>query len=1425
MTRRFATLPVVLALLLGVRTIQKDPPARTAAVPESPGSSSPNAGGRTTAAAPTQTAKTFPDGARLLAAFLLGAEPRPLASAGGDAAADDSMQAAGSPAVAPAKSCLPPVGILVATLPDPTDSHLDWAFDSDFEAILRAYERAGYVIDRYWLPWSEKLDTTLASPGSASTRRLREVYPGVVLFRRDATLRLGGAARAALPAAAMRAAAMRAAAGRVDTAGGEPGDTAGATGASAAGAEAAEVTATAGADSVGAGPAGGQTAPCGSGPGSASARDADLQLLYVVGEVPTGGVHKEALQRALKERDDILLRSGRTDTLRIVGPSFSGSAASLGIVLRRCRAKHDEPVAVLTGSSTSNETGATLARVGRVSFGSTVHNDAALTDALVWRVLCPMGIYDDQVAILRESGTSYGRDAVYRGASQALACDDGRRMHPWRFMVIPFPMNIGSLRAEFEAHPQEPREGEARSRARLTLRDPDRVVDRPAPASQLTAPALEVVLDEIERAITEHRVRAVGILASDVRDKIFLATELRRRLGDVQLFTFEGNALYLVPENNAEFRGMLVLSSYPLTVQSQWWTPGLLNGMRLTFPNEGAAGIHNAVLMQLGADTLAVDYGPPFEDLTRRQPPVWVSAIGRREFVPVTVLDATRDSVIRSLGRDLPRPNEWPHIRFFAAVAVALLGVLLLWSAAPALPDRALQAVDPVEPPPEGPPPGSAAGGAGGSTRHPEPASMAVAAQDDGAPPKADEPSSSATAPARAAADATPPGAVPDTGGSGHPASPVPSRGAAEAGQASSDEGSAAVQRAYPVPAVPGTPPAARAPAPTRRSLAAARVAAAAGRPAEEVLDEVRRGSQNFHEHAYLTLRTLAWLSVFIPIAVVTAFALLRRSPFDGPGAGWRVLVVAWLLVVVVVGGWAAARQVGGAWARLRAVQPLGLWFARMVNSRSWWVEVVLRAVVLLGGAGFFALSLLLTWQIVKMRFTRRITFPLFVARAGVLDSGLSPLLPMLLAGAGFAVWCTWHVRRVRMLAHTTPFESAWDAGAAAPADEAGDEEAERRKATALPRVMERPVREIRMRLFKVVPDDRGIPVLVAAVALSAALAMQVGRTVDGMIGLSWFEWLLRLGISGALVAICWAVYRLLSVWRELDCFLGHLAETPLVPAFRRLPDRVGQLTRLTLWAPSSREVVDAVAGAQWRHLKQLTTLTVAEAQGLEASAPGTPALIAAYMDRPAPPASRSPRRLWGKKQDDSFVELNRILSRIWSAEPDLEIVKEMQEERKKAPYESTGALVRRSFPGAVRLWLRAAEEFAAVQVVDYIEWVLQQLRTLTLFLFISLLVTTALLSSYPYQAQSLAKLVFLFVLLLTVGALLSVMAALNRDSVLSLVAGTDPGRISWDRSFIVNALTVGVLPLLSLIGSALPEWHVFGWVSTLLGLFGGGGG
>jgi hypothetical protein len=147
-----------------------------------------------------------------------------------------------------------------------------------------------------------------------------------------------------------------------------------------------------------------------------------------------------------------------------------------------------------------------------------------------------------------------------------------------------------------------------------------------------------------------------------------------------------------------------------------------------------------------------------------------------------------------------------------------------------------------------------------------------------------------------------------------------------------------------------------------------------------------------------------------------------------------------------------------------------------------------------------------------------------------------------------------------------------------------------------------------------------------------------------------------------------------------------------------------------------------------------------------------------------------------------------------------------------------TSGRIRRTFTDGVELWIKAAEEFLAVQIVDYIEWVIRHLRILALFLLLSLLITTLLLSGYPFTPRQLVKLSFIVLLLVTVGAILYVNAQMNRNEVLSRIAKTEPGKITWDAQFIVNLLTFGVLPILTLLGSEFPGLRsaLFSWLEPL---------
>jgi hypothetical protein len=46
----------------------------------------------------------------------------------------------------------------------------------------------------------------------------------------------------------------------------------------------------------------------------------------------------------------------------------------------------------------------------------------------------------------------------------------------------------------------------------------------------------------------------------------------------------------------------------------------------------------------------------------------------------------------------------------------------------------------------------------------------------------------------------------------------------------------------------------------------------------------------------------------------------------------------------------------------------------------------------------------------------------------------------------------------------------------------------------------------------------------------------------------------------------------------------------------------------------------------------------------------------------------------------------------------------------------------------------------------------------------------------------------------------------MNRDPLLSHLNGTVPGRITWDKQFILRVILYGVIPVLALLGAQFPD-------------------
>ncbi len=207
-------------------------------------------------------------------------------------------------------------------------------------------------------------------------------------------------------------------------------------------------------------------------------------------------------------------------------------------------------------------------------------------------------------------------------------------------MLIPFPSHISDLRNALEA------EQKARKAARETTVPTDRPVrdldlsgrepagDLIPTFSPLTTYSNDLRLSNLLGTIAREGIRYVGIVATDVKDKLFLAEEVRRLAPDVVLFTFDNNLLYAYPQYAQTMDGMLVFSSSPLFTQGAPWLPASPEDrqgtQRRQFSGEFQQGVFEAVRYLLGADLVPKPQG-------------WIAAVGNGALWPIAHL-SDRDS-------------------------------------------------------------------------------------------------------------------------------------------------------------------------------------------------------------------------------------------------------------------------------------------------------------------------------------------------------------------------------------------------------------------------------------------------------------------------------------------------------------------------------------------------------------------------------------------------------------------------------------------------------------------------------------------------------------------------------------------------------------------------------------------------------------
>jgi hypothetical protein len=522
--------------------------------------------------------------------------------------------------------------VLIAMVPDPMDSGSGYRFDSVVDALQRAIE-GQFVLDRYYFPWSPSAGQTPATAGNATVdhtltlsplgirsqahnakrHRVYERQPATLVFRQIYTFMKNPAEQ------------------------------------------------------------------------HVSNR---LLIVFLVGETATGGVHRLALKSAL----DFLWR-GLSDGLGIrpayiLGPYFSGSQTSVAMTIHdwlqgMCPPENRPEVRVVSGSATAvdKELFLKLCKPDDGQLPKKLTFDATIIPEVIvfHELLRYLRLYDsngrlrENIALLHESNTGYGqflkKEIKTRRVGAAASPGDKR------VIFFPFPMHISQVRVGYgkagsvakDTLPSLPRLGRKLRipfAEGITARDVE-----PSLHPAMTAVTDERVLATMLASIAHERFRYVAIAASDVKDRLFLATLVREACPDVQLLFTSAHVLMSHPDHSAYMKGAIVGSTYPLYAKNQRWSyPFLGDSQRVFLPGEAEQGCYNAavVLLRYFSRSLAkghlLEYGAPFtkigpNELTPK-PTVWISIIGENGPQPLDTANTPHDEDDRKLFEHYVYPSR-----------------------------------------------------------------------------------------------------------------------------------------------------------------------------------------------------------------------------------------------------------------------------------------------------------------------------------------------------------------------------------------------------------------------------------------------------------------------------------------------------------------------------------------------------------------------------------------------------------------------------------------------------------------------------------------------------------------------------------------------------------------------------------------------
>jgi hypothetical protein len=404
-------------------------------------------------------------------------------------------------------------------------------------------------------------------------------------------------------------------------------------------------------------------------------RDRRLTAVFLVGETAKSGIQKKPFLEALSFVDEMRRITGAAGPIRILGPTFSGSVESLRVSLLRWLGRSAAPleasappspeqprIRMVSGTATAPGISFGEALEDAVTFERVILTDdllqekafAFLEDRLGWR--------REHMALLTELDTAYGKPFRVRGSDEA-----GIR-------VYEFPSHLSQIRAAREkqgltGRPQEQpaMTDPSRLSLALSLAEEETPVDVLPQLGPLTRASDDLALASVLQTLSREGTRYVGVVATDLRDRVFLVDRVRSYIPDAVVFTFDNHLLYAHPRLSRSLAGTLSLTSFPLYMPS---TGGQELQFRRQITSELQQGTLLAVRRLLGEPVQPVH--------------AWVVAVGNGALWPIARLGDGQTAQPFTIAGTEKVAFKW----ITASVVIALLA-FWLWTTV-----RSLRAVE-----------------------------------------------------------------------------------------------------------------------------------------------------------------------------------------------------------------------------------------------------------------------------------------------------------------------------------------------------------------------------------------------------------------------------------------------------------------------------------------------------------------------------------------------------------------------------------------------------------------------------------------------------------------------------------------------------------------------------------------------------------